>query len=81
MGCWLRPPTCRRPPAGAAASGIGPPYILVGHSAGGYIVRLFCAAHPEQVAGVVLVDATTRNKAATSHGPGPRCSGASCGGG
>ncbi|WP_433435401.1 alpha/beta fold hydrolase [Nonomuraea sp. CA-141351] len=39
-------------------AGISPPYILVGHSAGGYVVRLFCAAQPEQVAGVVLVDAS-----------------------
>jgi pimeloyl-ACP methyl ester carboxylesterase len=33
-----------------------PPYVLVGHSAGGMYQRLFFAAHPEQVAGMVLVD-------------------------
>lgn len=33
-----------------------PPYVLVGHSAGGMYQRLFFAAHPEQVVGVVLVD-------------------------
>jgi pimeloyl-ACP methyl ester carboxylesterase len=33
------------------------PYVLVGHSTGGLIVRLFAAHHPRQVAGMVLVDA------------------------
>lgn len=35
-----------------------PPYILVGHSYGGYIVRLFARDHPGDVAGVVLVEAS-----------------------
>jgi pimeloyl-ACP methyl ester carboxylesterase len=38
------------------ATGIPPPYVLVGHSAGGLHVRLYAARHPEQVAGLVLVD-------------------------
>jgi pimeloyl-ACP methyl ester carboxylesterase len=33
------------------------PYVLVGHSMGGAIVRWFQRAHPEQVSGMVLVDA------------------------
>lgn len=33
-----------------------PPYLLVGHSAGGAYVRGFAAAHPESVAGIVYVD-------------------------
>jgi pimeloyl-ACP methyl ester carboxylesterase len=37
---------------------IGPPYILVGHSIGGFNVRLFASQYPEEVAGVVLVDST-----------------------
>lgn len=32
------------------------PYILVGHSLGGMILRLFVAGHSDDVAGVVLVD-------------------------
>lgn len=33
-----------------------PPYVLVGHSFGGLLVRAYAAAHPLQVAGLVLVD-------------------------
>lgn len=36
---------------------IEPPFILVGHSWGGLNVRLFASQHPEEVAGLVLVDA------------------------
>lgn len=35
------------------------PYVLVGHSMAGLFVRRFAVAHPDQVAGVVLVDAAT----------------------
>ena len=34
------------------------PYVLVGHSMGGLLVRQFVQAHPGEVAGVVLADAT-----------------------
>jgi len=34
------------------------PYILVGHSFGGNNVRLFASQYPDEVAGVVLVDAS-----------------------
>jgi pimeloyl-ACP methyl ester carboxylesterase len=33
------------------------PYVLVGHSTGGLISRLYAADHPRDVAGMVLVDA------------------------
>lgn len=39
------------------AAGLPPPYILVGHSFGGLVVRAFARAHPDEVAGVALVDA------------------------
>jgi len=39
---------------------IEPPYVLVGHSYGGLLARLFARAHPEEVAGVVFVDAMGR---------------------
>lgn len=39
-------------------AGISPPYILVGHSMGGYDVRLFASLYRSEVAGMVLVDAS-----------------------
>ena len=33
------------------------PYVLVGHSFGGLFVRLYAATYPDEVAGMVLVDA------------------------
>ena len=41
------------------AAGEKPPYVLVGHSAGGALVRAFAAAHPSDVVGLVLVDSAT----------------------
>lgn len=35
-----------------------PPYLIVGHSWGGAIARVFAHEHPRDVAGMVLVDAT-----------------------
>jgi len=40
-------------------AGIEGPYVLVGHSAGGKHVRLYATRHPQDVAGMVLVDART----------------------
>lgn len=40
------------------AAGIAPPYILVGHSLGGIIVRQFATQYPEEVVGMVLVDSS-----------------------
>jgi len=34
------------------------PYVLVGHSFGGLNIRLYAARHPDDVSGLVLVDAT-----------------------
>jgi pimeloyl-ACP methyl ester carboxylesterase len=41
---------------------IAPPYVLVGHSYGGLLMRLFAHAHPRDTAGVVLVDAMGRDQ-------------------
>jgi pimeloyl-ACP methyl ester carboxylesterase len=39
-----------------ASQDIPPPYVLVGHSFGGTYMELFARAHPDEVAGLVLVD-------------------------
>jgi pimeloyl-ACP methyl ester carboxylesterase len=39
-------------------AGIPGPYVLVGHSLGGIFVRLYTSAYPDEVVGLVLVDAT-----------------------
>ena len=40
-----------------SAAGETKPYVLVGHSYGGLIVRLYASTYPEDVSGLVLVDA------------------------
>ena len=40
------------------SQGLHPPYILVGHSAGGLYMQLFARQYPDEVAGLVLVDST-----------------------
>lgn len=45
------------------------PYVLVGHSMGGLMVRLFALTHPDKVVGVVLVDAVTPDIMKTAAGP------------
>lgn len=39
-----------------AASGISPPYVLVGHSLGGLYMQYFARRYPDEVQGLVLVD-------------------------
>ncbi len=39
-------------------AGVAGPYVLVGHSFGGFNVRVFAAQYPRQVAGIVLVDSS-----------------------
>jgi pimeloyl-ACP methyl ester carboxylesterase len=41
-----------------SALGELPPYIMVGHSYGGMIVRLYATTYPKEVSGLVLVDST-----------------------
>jgi pimeloyl-ACP methyl ester carboxylesterase len=38
--------------------GISPPFVLVGHSLGGFLARIYTSTYPSEVFGVVLVDAS-----------------------
>lgn len=42
-----------------SAKAVRPPYVLVGHSAGGMYVRVFAHMYPKEIAGLVLVDPGT----------------------
>jgi pimeloyl-ACP methyl ester carboxylesterase len=57
-----------------AAKGLRPPYVLVGHSAGGLYMQYFARRHPQEVAALVLVDAThplhLQGKGSPEHWPG-----------
>jgi pimeloyl-ACP methyl ester carboxylesterase len=61
---WSSPNLTARTPGNIAAelhamlegAGIKPPYILVGHSFGGLVMRRYALLYPEEVAGVLLVD-------------------------
>jgi pimeloyl-ACP methyl ester carboxylesterase len=44
--------------AALQAADIAPPYVLVGHSAGGPQMRLFAFRHPDEVVGMVMVDSS-----------------------
>lgn len=41
-----------------SANNIKPPYVLVGHSAGGLYVNMFARLYPEETVGIVFVDAS-----------------------
>lgn len=49
--------------AALKAKGIAPPYVLVGWSLGGLVMRLFAFRHPHEVVGMVMVDSTTEHQA------------------
>jgi pimeloyl-ACP methyl ester carboxylesterase len=42
-------------------AGVKPPFVLVGHSYGGWLVRLYAATYPAEVVGMVLVEAGADN--------------------
>lgn len=44
-----------------ARAGVAPPYVLVGHSVGGLIARVYASQYPREVAAMVLVESTTED--------------------
>jgi pimeloyl-ACP methyl ester carboxylesterase len=42
--------------AALKSTGVSGPYVIVGHSLGGLVARLFAGKYPDQVAGVIFVD-------------------------
>ena len=44
-----------------AAADIPGPYVLVGHSAAGLVVRLYASEYPDEVVGMVLLDSTNED--------------------
>lgn len=40
------------------AAGLQPPYVLAGHSMGGFVVRIFAALYPDEIGGFILVDSS-----------------------
>jgi pimeloyl-ACP methyl ester carboxylesterase len=50
-----------------AVAEIEPPYVLVGHSFGGLVIRTFASVYPDEVAGLVFVDAAHPNQFSTDH--------------
>lgn len=65
-----KPRTCSDMAADLAAllanASVSGPYVLVGASFGGLVVRLYAAHHPRDVAGMVLVDSTHPDQIARS---------------
>ncbi|ROH88722.1 alpha/beta hydrolase [Stagnimonas aquatica] len=51
-----------------AAAALPGSYLLVGHSLGALYARHYAASHPEQVCGLVMVDATAMDPALTTPG-------------
>ena len=39
-------------------AGVEPPYVVVGHSFGGFVSRLFATAYPDEVAGLLLIESS-----------------------
>ncbi len=49
-------------------AGVKPPYVLVGHSLGGLMVRVFARQYPREVSGLVLVDSTSEDTVLSING-------------
>lgn len=71
---WSEPGPLPRSPSRLAdelftllkTGGVEGPYVMVGHSLAGKIIRLFAAGHPADVVGMILVDARSETIEANS---------------
>jgi pimeloyl-ACP methyl ester carboxylesterase len=52
-----------------AAASVEGPYVLVAHSLGSFVSRLFAASYPDEVAGLVLIDPTNEVTLAAAGAP------------
>jgi pimeloyl-ACP methyl ester carboxylesterase len=50
-------------------AGVPGPYLMVGHSVGGTVVRAFAHAHPDRVAGILLLDPSHEDQFARAPEP------------
>ena len=57
-------------------AGVPGPYVIAGHSFGGLYALTFAAQHPDEVAGMVLVDSTSPHYDVAGAAPNPTASGA-----
>jgi pimeloyl-ACP methyl ester carboxylesterase len=55
-------------------AGIEGPYVLVGHSLGALVARLYAGQHPDELAGIVFVDHAMGPGMSIGMRPGPRSS-------
>ncbi len=62
----------RRTPRAASKAGLEEPYILVAHSFGGYIARIYASQYRQSLQGVVLVDPSHEDDSAGAPAPDPR---------
>lgn len=54
------------------AQGINGPYVLVGHSSGGFLIRAFADTYPDDTAGVVFVDSSHEGQFVSDANSGQR---------
>lgn len=52
-----------------AIAGIGPPYVVVAHSYGGFSARVFVGLHPDDVVAMVLLDTSHPDAPGSGYGP------------
>ena len=81
-GAGARTPTLPRTPSAISTdlhtllqrAGVPGPYVIAGHSFGGLYALTFAAKHPDEVAGLVLIDSTSPHYDVAGAAPRPAAS-------